>query len=169
MQGPCSRAEPQLSGGVEDGVETTGGRDGRRPNDAGMQERGEKKGDGGKQARREEDRRGKKKNRKPLSFININPQERNSNRQKPPSDRRPHKTQGRIENRAVPGKISTERQKPWGKCEFKGWDSREHKDMRRGLVTELKTNGDLRCRQIERHALVVAVPERDQHAQSSRV
>lgn len=59
---------------------------------------------------------GKKKNRKPLSFININPQERNSTTDRSHlQTERAHKPKDVIENRAVPGKIDTERQKPWGK------------------------------------------------------
>lgn len=96
---------------------------------------------------------GKEKQKKPLSFININPQERNSTTDEAtfrPKD--PIKPKDGIENRAVPGKISTERQKPWERWSSKDGDSREHKDMRGSARTELKTNADLRCRQIERHA-----------------
>lgn len=96
---------------------------------------------------------GKKQKDKNPVIRHSNPQERNS-----ATDRghletgRPHKPKDMMENRAMPGKIDTERQKPWGKDGVQRMGFPGAQDMRRGSArTELETNGDLRCRQIERH------------------
>ena len=75
-----------------------------------------------------------------------NRQERNSPRDRSQLETgRLHKPKDMMENTTVPGKMETERGSPWGKdTEIKGWDSWEHKKVRRRSVsTQLETNGDL--------------------------
>ena len=115
-------------------------------NDAGMQEGERKKGEMGGNRRG-----GKTKN---LVICHGNRQERNSPRDRSQLETgRLHKPKDMMENTTVPSKMETERGSPWGKdTEIKGWDSWEHKKVRRGSArTRLETNGDLHCRRMERH------------------
>ena len=86
---------------------------------------------------------GKTKN---LVICHGNCQERSSPRDRSQLETgRLHKPKDVMENTTVPGKMETERGSPWGKdTEIKGWDSWEHKKVRRRSVrTQLETNGDL--------------------------
>lgn len=131
-------AELLLSGGTvcEDQSEE-GKMEGDR-SDAGMQEGERKKGEMGGNRRG-----GKTKN---LVICHGNRQERNSPRDRSQLETgRLHKPKDMMENTTVPSKMETERGSPWGKdTEVKGWDSWEHKKVRRGSArTRLETNGDL--------------------------